>query len=48
MNFNYAQEIGFNNQKTNVKKIDGSILETFEMVIANFLIANKVDRPRFF
>ena len=34
----YAKKLGFNTQKTNVRaqKIDGSALETFGLVIANF------------
>ena len=45
-----AQKLGFKVQKTNVRaqKIDGSVLETFEMVIADFQVENKVGRPRFF
>ena len=50
MNPNYIQKLGFKIRKTNVKasKIDGSILETLGMVIANFQIKNKVGRPIFF
>ena len=46
----YAKGLGLKTQKTNVgaKKIDGSALETFRMVIADFQIEDKGDRPRFF
>ena len=50
MNPVFARKIGFYIQKTNVgaQKIDGSTLETFGMVIADFQIEDKVGRPRFF
>ena len=34
----YAKKLGFRMQKTDIRtqKIDGSILETYEMVIAGF------------
>ena len=50
MNPNYTQKLGLKIQKTNVgaHKIDGSALETFEMVIADFYIEDKASRPRFF
>ena len=50
MNPNFAQKLGFKIWKTNVgaQKIDSSALETFEMVIADFQIENKANRPRFF
>ena len=50
MNPAYAKKLGFKSQKTNVgaQKIDGSSLETFEMVIANFQMEDKSGRPRFF
>ena len=50
MNPNFARKQGFQVWKTNVwaQKIDGSALETFGMVIANFQIENKANRPRFF
>ena len=46
----YAKRLGLKTWKTNVgaQKIDGSALETFRMVIANFQVENKGDRPRFF
>ena len=46
----YAKKLGLNTWKTNVKaqKIDGSALETFGMVIAEFQVDNKGGRPRFF
>ena len=46
----YVKRLGFKTQKTNVRaqKIDGSILETFKMVIADFQVENKISRPRFF
>ena len=46
----YAKQLGFQVQKTDVKaqKINGSLLKTFEMVIANFQIKDKFDRVRFF
>ena len=31
-----------------VKKMDGSALDTFGMVIANFQVEDKIDRLRFF
>ena len=50
MNPDYAQKLGFKIWKTNVgaQKIDGSALETFEMIIADFQIENKASRLRFF
>ena len=46
----FAQKLGLYIRKTNVgpQKIDGSTLETFEIVIANFQVEDKVGRPRFF
>ena len=46
----YAKRLGLKTRKTNVgvQKIDGSILKTFEMVIANFQVEDKGGRPRFF
>ena len=46
----YAKKLGFKTQKTNVgaQKIDGSVLETFEMVIADFQVENEGGRPKFF
>ena len=50
MNPNYACKLGLKIWKSNVKsqKIDYSVIETFEIVIANFRIEDKVGRPRFF
>ena len=46
----YAKKLGFKTQKTNVKakKIDSFALETFGIVIANFQVEDKSDRPRLF
>ena len=46
----YAEKLGFQTWKTNVgaQKIDGSTLETFRMVIADFQLEDKGGRPRFF
>ena len=50
MNPDFAQKLGLKIRKTNigVQKIDGSALETFGMVIANFQVEDKASRPRFF
>ena len=46
----YAKRLGVKTRKTNVgaQKIDGSALETFGMVIADFQVKDKGCRPRFF
>ena len=46
----YAKRLGLKTRKTNVgaQKIDGSALETFGMVIADFQVVDKSGRPRFF
>ena len=46
----YAKKLGLKTRKTNVgaQKIDGSTLETFGMVIADFQVKDKGGRPRFF
>ena len=46
----YAKRLGLKTWKTNVgtQKIDGSALETFGMVIANFQVEDKSGRLRFF
>ena len=46
----YTRKLGLQTRKTNVKaqKIDGSALETFRMVIADFEMEDKGSRPRFF
>ena len=50
MNSNYAWKLGLKIRKINIgaQKIDGSALETFGMVIANFQVEDKASRPRFF
>ena len=46
----FTQKLGFHIRKTNVgaQKIDGSTLETFGMVIADFQVEEKGGRARFF
>ena len=46
----YAKQLGFQVQKTEVgaQKIDGSLLRTFGMVIADFQVKDKLGRARFF
>ena len=50
MNLDFARKLGLKIWKTNIgaQKIDGSTLETFEMVIADFQIGDNNNRPRFF
>ena len=50
INSNYAWKLWLKIWKTNVgaQKIDGSALETFEIVIANFQVKDKASRLRFF
>ena len=50
MNPVFAQKLGFHIQSTNIgaQKIDSSILKTFRMVIADFWVEDKGNRPRFF
>ena len=50
MSPDYAERLGLKTRKTNVgaQKIDGSALETFGMVIADFQVEDKGSRPRFF
>ena len=50
MNPDFARKLGLKVWKTNVgaQKIDGSALETFGMVIADFQMKDKASRPRFF
>ena len=50
MNPVFARKLGLHIRKINVRaqKIDGSTLETFEMVIANFQVEDKGGKPRFF
>ena len=46
----YTKKLGLKTRNTNVRaqKIDGSALETFGMVIADFQVKDKSGRPRFF
>ena len=46
----YAKKLGLRVRKTNVgaQKIDGSVLETYGMVIAGFQVQDKLGRARFF
>ena len=46
----YAKKLGFKTQKINIRaqKINGSALETFGMMIADFQVEDKSRRPRFF
>ena len=46
----YTKKLGLKTRKTNVgaQKIDHSALETFGMVIADFQLEDKGNRPRFF
>ena len=46
----FTRKLGLHIRKTNVgaQKIDGSALEIFEMIIADFQLEDKSDRPRFF
>ena len=46
----YVKRLGLKTRKINVgaQKIDGSALEIFGMVIADFQVENKSGRPRFF
>ena len=50
MSFAYAKRLGLKTRKTNVgaQKIDGSTLEIFGMMIADFQVEDKGGRPRFF
>ena len=50
MNPAFARKLGLHIRKINVgaQKIDGSVLETFEMVIADFQMEDKGGRPKFF
>ena len=50
MSLAYVKKLGLKTWKTNVRaqKIDGSTLETFEILIANFQLKDKVGRLRFF
>ena len=46
----YATKLGFRTGKIDVgtQKIDGSHLDTFEMVIADCSVKDKLERVRFF
>ena len=46
----FAWKLGFHIQKTNIgaQKIDGSTFETFRMVITDFQVEDKGNRPTFF
>ena len=50
MNLNFAWKVGLKVWKTNVRAqmINDSALKTFEMVIADFQVEDKANRPRFF
>ena len=50
INLDYARKLGLKIQRTNVgaQKIDSSTLKTFEMVIADFQVEDKANKPRFF
>ena len=50
MSLSYAKRLGLKTRKTNIgaQKIDGSALETFGIVIADFQVEDKGGRPRFF
>ena len=50
MNPDFAQKLGLKVWKTNVRalKIDGSTLEIFGMVIADFQMEDKTNKPKFF
>ncbi len=46
----FAQQLGLKVRKTNVaaQKIDGTTLETYEMVVSTFSVSDKDGRERFF
>ena len=50
MNLDFARKLSLKVWKINVgaQKIDGFALETFAMVIADFQVEDKTNRPRFF
>lgn len=50
MHLLYAKKLGFNIQKTNVwaQKNDSTILETFEIIIAAFLVYDRARKVCFF
>ena len=50
MSLNYIKKLALKTQKTNIRvcKIDDSTLKTFKMVIADFQVEDKVNKPKFF
>ena len=50
MSLTYAKKLGLKTRKTNVgaQKINGSALETFGIVIADFQVEDKGNKPKFF
>ena len=50
MTLAYASKLGLKVWTTNIgnQKIDSSLLRTFEIVIAGFLVEDKLGRARFF
>ncbi len=50
MSLAFAQKVGFKINKTNVwaQKIDGTILETYRIIIFTFFVSDKDDKKRFF
>ena len=50
MTLTYAAKLGLKVRKTDIKaqKINGSTLETFEMVLVDFQVEDKLGRARFF
>ncbi len=46
----FAQQLGLKIRKTNVRaqKIDGTTLETYQMVVSTFFMSNKDGKERFF
>ena len=49
MIFDCNQELGLKIQKTNIKaqKIDGSTLKIFKIMIADFQMQDKADKPKY-
>lgn len=50
MNLDFGQKLGLHIWKINVKasKIDGLVLEIFEIMIADFYVEDQVGNPKFF
>ena len=46
----YAAKLGLGVQKTDIgaQKINGSILDTFKMILADFQVEDKLGKTRFF